>query len=115
MRICTDHWAKLRKAIDDRGLSHLVAKTGEEAHAAIIEQLQGAENKAAFDPLMNANFAIWSAFLEDAGLAGLAFEGCPLCEVAKSDHPHLDDEWIRGSTNDQLEHARSLGLIAAVQ
>ncbi len=115
MQICKSHWDALRQAIADRGLSHLVAKSGEEAVAAIARQVEGQSTKADFDPLMNANFAIFSAFLQDAGINALRFDGCPLCEVAKSPTPKLDEEWIKGASDDQLAAARSLGLVAGVQ
>ena len=116
MRMCMDHWNALRKAIDDRGLYGLVAKSGEAAIASIVRHVEKtADQKADFDPLMNANFAIYAAFLEDAGPAGLCFDGCPLCEVAKSPKEKLDEEWINGVSDDQLATARALGLVAAVQ
>lgn len=110
MQICANHWGKMRQAIDDRGLSHLVSKTGEQAHAALVDQLEGGADQRFFDPLMNANFAIFSAFLEGAGLAGLDLQGCPLCEVAKSDLPNLDDDWISGAADVQLHAARLFGV-----
>lgn len=113
MKICQTHWDQLRQALDERGLSHLVAKSSEDAHAALVEQLQGDAKPSGYDPLMTANFAIFSAFLEDAGIAGLSVD-CPLCVVAEA-QPGLDQEWIKGCSDDQLKHARALGLVPAQQ
>jgi hypothetical protein len=111
--MCADHWAALRKAIDDRGLTPLVARSGEEAMASTVRQLEGQDTKADFDPLMNANWAIFGAFLHDTGIAGLSFEGCPLCEVQKGSG--LAEDWINGAADDQLTAARDLGLVPAKQ
>lgn len=105
----------MREAVDDRGLTAFVAQCSEEAAKVITAQLEGEADPAqAFDPLMNANFAIWSAFIEDAGIEWLAFEGCPLCEIGRQDDG-LPAEWINGSADGQLARARNLGLAPQVQ
>jgi hypothetical protein len=115
MKMCTEHWAKLRKAIDDRGLGHLVAKSREAAMETIVRMVEGdGDPKRDFDPLMEANWAIFSAALHDGGLALLAKECCPLC-VCEESKTGLADNWIEGASDDQLERARQLGLTAAVQ
>lgn len=115
MQMCQAHWDRLREAVKDCGLEAFVAKNGEDALERVVSSLHdhalGASN---FDPLMGANFAIWSAFLQDVGIAGLAYDGCPLCAVKEQD-PELDAEWIRGSVADQLAYARRLELVAPVQ
>lgn len=114
MQICTDHWTALSAEVDSSGMKDLVARDGDEAQEKLVAQVQGADGRAGFDPLMGANFAIFSAFLEDAGIEGLGLEGCPLCEVGKQS-PDVAQEWIRGSVNDQLGYARKLGLMPALQ
>jgi hypothetical protein len=52
MKICESHWDKLRTAIDERGLSHLVAKDGAKAASQIAAQLNGSEAKEDYDPMM---------------------------------------------------------------
>jgi hypothetical protein len=114
MRICPDHWAALRAAIDARGLTPLVARDARTAHEAIGRSLAGEAAAEDFDPLMNANFAIFAAFLEDAGLAGLIGDVCPLCAV-DAGSPGLAADWISGCADDQLAQARWLGLVPVVQ
>lgn len=63
MKLCDDHWAKLRAAIDERGLSGFISSDGEAATKILAEQLTNPDAPATvdnFDPLMNANMAIWS-------------------------------------------------------
>lgn len=43
MKMCETHWAALRKAIADRGLAHLGAKSGVEAAARAVAELKGSE------------------------------------------------------------------------
>ncbi len=40
MRTCKDHWQMCRDAIDERGMSGLVAVSSEEAHGNIVEELR---------------------------------------------------------------------------
>ncbi len=120
MRICPEHWKELRSAIDDRGLSGLIAGSGEKATAAMLRQIAGAEEPSDFDPLMNANWGIMNAALECGGLylVGEDQTGsqyCPLCEVEKHAGEGTAAEWIRGCCDAQLEAARELGLAPKVQ
>lgn len=110
MQICKDHWRDVREAITERGLDGLVSKDGKAAFDAMERQLRGQDDKRDFDPLMNANWAICSAYLRDVGLAGMVGDKCPLCEVEKS-KPGLAANWIAGCATDQLEQARELGLV----
>lgn len=116
MKICQEHWEKLRAAVKNKGLEHLVHKTGESAFESVVENLQGSgDEKKNFDPLMGANFAIWGQYVNDVGLAAFSNPDiCPLCEVEKS-KPGLAENWIDGSTEDQLNQARKLGLVQGSQ
>lgn len=64
MRFCQAHWDRLRAAIDERGLSHLVAPDGRVALEQIADQLKRAERgeepdtPVNYDPLMAAHWAI---------------------------------------------------------
>lgn len=117
MRMCKQHWDELRAAIDARGLGGLVARSGEAAFEALRNQLEGDAQKADYDPLMAANFAIWGNALNAGGLY-LMFqqdgkELCPLCELAK--HGGKPANWVAGAADEQLHEARRLGLVAAAQ
>lgn len=131
MKFCQAHWDKLHDAIKDRGLWHLVAKSGEAAQEAAKRQLEGTDTAADFDPLMSAHWAIYARAIDCGGLYLMgtdesgANDGdfCPLCELNK----HADrtgmpegqgepsDHWINGCCDAQLEYARELGLVSGVQ
>lgn len=119
MKMCMPHWGELRKAIDDRGLSPLVARSGKEAAESAVRQIEGTDDKKAdFDPLMSANWAIMGRALELGGLYLMGAddkgeEYCPLCEVDK--HGGKASDWITGCCNAQLDHARELGLVPVMQ
>lgn len=76
MKFCQDHWDKLRKAIEDRGLGDLIASDGNVAMKRQVDQLQRAnEDKetitlANYDPLMAAMWAIVNNAGEFARRAG---------------------------------------------
>jgi hypothetical protein len=60
MRFCQDHWDRLRKKIEERGLSVLISENGEEAAKKLFDQLNGEKPTLDnFDPLMNAHWAIF--------------------------------------------------------
>lgn len=76
MKFCTDHWAKLRAAISERGLDKLVANDGAQVAQDLVDGRP--------DPLMAAHNAIVS---NAAGKVGLAImmpnddgsDRCPIC------------------------------------
>jgi hypothetical protein len=118
MKICQSHWGQLRKAIDERGLSGLVAGDGKKAHAAMVRELEGHPEPGDWDPLMSANWAIHSEALHFGGLYLMGEDEngnqyCPLCE-ADAHGGHAAD-WIKGCCDAQLEHARELKLVPGVQ
>ena len=69
MKFCMPHWDQLKAAIEERGLMGLVSKDGVVAVDKIKRDLNqegtAVEN---FDPLMAANFAIWSNALRELKL-----------------------------------------------
>lgn len=107
MKFCQSHWDALRHRIDNRGLTHLIAKDGKVAVAQMAQQLQERDvTKDTFDPLMSAYWAIAGnvmKFLDGAGMNplylmsggdedkvdaryGPKYEGrtwprCPLCYI----------------------------------
>jgi len=120
MKICQPHWDALRKAIDDRGLSGLVAGDGHKAHAAMVREIEGRSEPGDWDPLMAANWSIHSRALECGGLYLLASDEngrqyCPLCEAEKHGGAGCAQEWIDGCSNAMLEHARENHLIPDIQ
>ena len=117
MQICKDHWTKIRNAISERGLEHLGAKSGEEACADAVAQLQGEETP--FDPLAACNWMIMNRGLEIGGLYLMTGDYCPVCEAIKhTDHmspEELELYWINGPADAVLETAREMGLVARQQ
>lgn len=139
MKICQLHWDKMRVKLDELGIGHLGAKTGEEAAGAMQRQIEdaqdggdGAPTNAEWDPLMAMNFAFWSRSLEIMGLAAMAPDfGCPLCHARADfdlhakpggcgdpacDRPQAsgeptDEAWIRGCAEAQRDEAYRRGLV----
>lgn len=112
MQICPSHWLQLRTAVSERGLDHLVSKSGEEAAQRMTNMGNGSSDPADFDPLMAANMAIISYYVSHIGIDGISEQLCPVCEAAKnSDADDLAENWINGSADDVLAVARSKGLI----
>lgn len=110
MKICQQHWDKLRRAIEDRGMTHLVSSSSSQAVVSLANQLKGTDTAADFDPLMNATGAIYATYVADAGLDSMMGDKCPLCEVGG-----LAGNWINGACDDQLSRARKLGLVPGGQ
>jgi len=119
MQICKKHWAELRKAIEVRGLSEFVSKTSEEAANKIQEEVKNGKRltRDQFDPMIAANFALWNNCADVGGIGLLAIEGCPLCELIDNCECGKGDacefrHWIDCAANEQLQHAKDMGLVA---
>lgn len=115
MRMCMPHWGQLREAIKERGMMHLVAGTDEKAAQNMKGQLTGASERETFDPLMGANFAIYSNAMRIFGLYLMTEppEGghyCPVCESEKAGG-HPAEWWITNAADEQLSRAVELGLV----
>lgn len=110
MKFCEDHWTKLRTAIDERGMTKLVSKSGEEAARRTTE--------GGFDPLMGAHNSIVSNALERAGLELMnanpdGSERCPMCFLGShcENCAVIVETWIGKAADGALEEATSLGLL----
>ena len=120
MQFCQGHWDTLKKAIDERGLSHLIAKDGQAAVAEAKDQLNGTTDPSvAPDPLMQAHWMITGRVMEIAGL-GMMYEEecaicdlptghCPLCEVEHGAGPGSAQNWINGCADQILAEYRQSG------
>lgn len=87
----------MRAKLDELGIGHLGAKSGEEAATAVAAALErgpdGTTPDAEWDPLMTMNFNFWSKALEVVGLAAMAEDfGCPLCHARASYDSHHPDK-----------------------
>lgn len=120
MRICQEHWGRLRTAIEERGLASLISGDGHKLMDKLQSELaQGGQTVETYDPLSNANFAIWSNALERGGpyLMGQKENGehyCPICESVEHGGPDAD-WWINSAADEQREKALAMGLIPGVQ
>lgn len=110
MKMCQLHWVALRDAIEMRGLSGFVSKDGQTAIDRTVNDLHGAPATQTFDPLMAANFAIWSNALDQGGLYLMQGDCCPICESEKHGGPTAE-WWIANAAQEQLNKARELGLL----
>ncbi len=142
MKICQAHWDKMRAKLDELGIGHLGAKTGEEAATAMQRQIEdsqaggsGEPRADEWDPLMAMNFAFWSRAMEVVGLAAMSEDfGCPLCHARTdydihsrpegcgdpeckreriTDPEPTDEEWIRGCAQAMCEEAQRRSLVKA--
>ena len=115
MCICQVHWDRLRKAIEERGLSHLVAKTSEEAIEVVQEELQGNPD-APFDPLMSCNWMIMGQATKMLGLSVFnqkedGSDQCPICAVRDA----IENDYINGPAEAALQEARDRKLVPSAQ
>jgi hypothetical protein len=111
----------LRKAIEDRNLMHLVAKSGNEAAVRLTEELKCKE--APYDPLMNCHWMIVNQALKCGGLYLISNNDyCPVCEAMKNltgsdpngkvwTEQEIEKEWIEGPSNAALEYCKEHNLL----
>lgn len=104
MKFCDAHWSSLREAIETRGLTALIAESGEEAATKTMRQLEGEDSIDSYEPLLAACAAISGNTMDYITRAGgnplyllanrpedpvegyVGFEGhtwprCPLCYI----------------------------------
>ncbi len=120
MNFCQEHWDGMRAAVEARGMSHLVARSGVEAAQNVTDEFNGVAGASQWDPLMAMNWAIGSRVMRAVGLSLLQNAECPLCVVERSGvqqngQPGAAEFWTNGCADAMLEHARSLKLVPEVQ
>jgi hypothetical protein len=123
MRICKEHWAKIRAAIKERDIAHLGAKSGEEAMEDVKADLDGRERD--YDPLMDCNWMINGRALTEGGLYLMTAKEdgshfCPICEAiahkpADAEVQWVEDYWIQGPADAALKECQDKGLVPKVQ
>lgn len=94
MKMCHRHWDALKAEVDRLGMSHLIAKDGEEE--AVERALRGTD-----DPLMRCYWMIANRATEAIGLDLLVIgpngeEKCPQCEYnarCGCPTPNCAEEW----------------------
>lgn len=120
MKICENHFEQLKQAIDDRGLTYLIAKNSLLAAQNFSEQARGIQTKENYDPLMSANWTIWGNALQCFGTEIMSPDApCPLCilddhAATCTDTKCIKDsgsDWIGFAADGQVEAAKKLGII----
>lgn len=91
MRICKEHWSMMRDAIDQFGLSSLVAKDGVAVMNNIVSDINQEPDPKheRFDPLMSMHWHFTNNALQCGGLYLLSPQEngepyCPVCEFQKN-------------------------------
>lgn len=115
MKMCSDHWEKMRTAIQERGLYHRVAVDGKAAVDRVVAELKGTATKETYDPLMSMNNMFFARALECGGLYLMTVkpdgtEYCPLCEVGLHLGSAEPDEWIKSCADSILTHCKENNL-----
>ena len=117
MKICKDHWQLMHDAVDSRGMTDLVAKSGEAVVEDQVRQLEEAKatgtvsdktTRDTFDPLMSMHWHFTNNALQYGGLYLMGqnpydSEGnyCPVCEFAKH-YKEFDAKKEIGDVADQM-------------
>lgn len=103
MNWCQPHWALLKSALDERGLTKFIGKTGKDA----IEALTDIDT---FDPLIECWSRINAQMLSSPALNGRILS-CPLCILVEDGQPDMVNRWVNGCTNDALNYAIYKGFL----
>lgn len=107
MKFCQNHWDKLRAAITDRGLFHLVSGSGMEAVEKLVDSaITQQTNIQNFDPLMAAHNMIYSNALSRVGFSLMALnddgtQKCPICIVGShcAGCEAIAEDWINKASD----------------
>lgn len=136
MKFCQPHWDALREAIESRGLSSLIAESGEQAVANLRAEMEGKQTLENYDPLQSAHWAIVNNVLGVVGgpnalylvasdepqkdEKGVEWPVCPLCYLNQAhrmfcndpacvlDKEHGYDVWIARAADEQKQRVEGL-------
>jgi hypothetical protein len=114
MQLCVHHFDLLKVECKKHDLLQFMATDGAKIlmNASRLLENGGVPTAEAFDPVMQASFAIDKQFIEKTG-SPIGPYACPLCDLDKS-RPGTAKNWIEGVVADQLEVAQELGLLPKV-
>lgn len=109
MKFCQPHWELARKIIDDRGMTPLIAKSGEAAMESLVADLQKQASNKDFDPLMSMHWHWTNSALRAGGLWTLEQDPsgkndghyCPICLFCDKEGKFVAEEAI-GDVADQM-------------
>ena len=96
MKFCQDHWERMRKALDDRKIGHLVAQGGGLAIAQIANQLETRDvTPENFDPLMSMHWAIAGNAIDTLGRSAGYLLSCPEGDEDPIDVSRISDPALK--------------------
>jgi len=111
----------LRAAIKERGIDHLCAKTGQEAHRDMQLDIEQRGQEHEYDPLMSCYWMIMNRGMEIGGLYMLrnnedGSQRCPVCEASKhktddQTTEYVEGFWTNGPADVVLKECQERGLI----
>ena len=83
MKICMEHWNKLRSEIEKQGLKEWVAPNGEVALEQLVDGLKRQEDTIVnYDPLMSCHWMLVNRAMHMYGFASMTEEfGCVVCRT----------------------------------
>lgn len=121
MRMCADHWAKLKAALEARGLGDLMAKSQEDVQRRMEAAMVQGDPAKSFEPLLGAHNAILANALDTVGMQLMepnadGSERCPICflKTCPCGNPECApkfERWIEHAADDALTEAKRLGLV----
>lgn len=121
MQICKEHMERLRKAVEDKGVGHLISDEFDVILNRIREEFLGNPPRDSYDPLTHAIYTLMSnALLYGGGyLLMQQPDGsylCPCCEVNHHIPEGIEgnsaDEWfISNASEDGYRGAEKNGLV----
>lgn len=125
MKICEDHWTKLKKALEDRKILHRAAANGEKATEELRRQIDGTATPETYDPLMDCANMVYAQGLNAGGLYLLNGDYCPVCEALKhcprdaegpdgeifADEEAIEKFWIDGPADAALQYCQENDLV----
>lgn len=119
MKICQQHWDMIRQSVIVHGMDHLGAKSGQQAIADTIKDLEGVSTKDDFDPNMSHHWHWMHVALTNGGLYLLnnnedgSNEGnyCPICEFVYHYNTFDAQKEIDTVSAAMRDHCKQNGLI----
>lgn len=124
MQHCQEHWDKLRKGLEDRGLSSLISKNGEAVAKNLIERRTQGDTKDTYDPLMDIFFMHFGKAVEMFNTTALTEEfGCPICysikyyvdETKQTTKDEVEKFWVDTALDAVHEYCKEKNFCPAVQ
>lgn len=122
MKICTTHWAKLRRLNAELGMDSLVHQGDEAAREAIAEMYDGTPvTSRSYDPLLLGSQMLYEACVDLLGAEMLTTaesvnDLCPVCEIVQrsSSPSETEENWTTDLMRALQSVARERGLLPRI-